>query len=58
MNTSLTHLDLSNYYYIQEEQLISSLFQGLEDNETLCHLNVHNIGISDDEAPIFAPAGA
>ena len=54
MNTSLTHLDLSNYYYIQGERLISSLFQGLEDNDTLRHLNVHNLGISDNEAPIIA----
>ena len=32
----------------------ASLFQGLKDSDTLHHLNVHNLGISDNEAPIIA----
>ena len=53
LEMSITYTSWS-FKLIQWEQLISFLFQGLEDNVTLRHLNVHNIGISDNEAPIIA----
>ena len=54
VNKSVTHLDLS--YNQSVNRMIPCIFQGLEHNTTLLHLNLCNTGITDDGAKYIGQA--